>query len=79
MYKQLLKTHREFKIEPVKWFEVIDACKQRFGDTEYLEDYHTRAWVTGGYDLYIRFDLLDDSFVTYLGLVCKIKNEQPST
>jgi hypothetical protein len=73
MNTALERTHRKFGIEPVKWFDVIRACKSNFGDTNFLDQYHTRPWITDGYTLFIRQDLLDDSFITYLGLVCKIK------
>lgn len=76
MNKELSRTHQGFDIDPAKWFGVIDDCKARFGDNDYLQAYHTRSWITNGYTLFIRTDLLDDSFVTYLGLVCKIKTEQ---
>lgn len=79
MNKELKRTHQSFDIEPVKWFSVIDACKANFGDNDHLQAYHLRPWITNGYTLFVRFDLLDDKFITYLGLVCKIKNEQPST
>ncbi len=76
MNTELERTHRKFEIEPVKWREVIQVCKSAFGDTDFMQQYHLRPWITAGYALFIRQDLLDDSFVTYLGLVCKIKQSQ---
>lgn len=73
MNDELKRTHRGFKIDPYKWHEVVASCKGRFGDTDYLEQYHTRDWITDGYTLFIRNDLLDNNFITYLGLVCKLE------
>ena len=76
MNKELNRTHQSFDIEPAKWFGVIDECRVRFGDNDPYQQYHTRPWITNGYTLFVRFDLLDDKFITYLGLVCKIKAEK---
>lgn len=76
MTKELERTHQSFDIEPAKWVDVIAACKANFGDNNIYQQYHSRPWITNGYSLFIRFDLLDNRFITYLGLVCKIKNQQ---
>ena len=76
MKKELASTHQGFAIKPGFWFDVIAACKEHFGYNNYLQQYHLRPWITSSYTLYIRNDLLDDKFITYLGLVCKSPNEQ---
>ena len=76
MNKVLLKTHQSFDIAPNKWLDVISACKANFGDTNHLQAYHLRPWITNGYTLFVRNDLLDDKFITYLGLVCGVQREQ---
>jgi hypothetical protein len=76
MKKALQRTHREFDIDPDFWREVIASCKSHYGFADYMKEYHLRPWVTDAYTLFIRNDLLDDSFVTYIGLVCKIKQPQ---
>lgn len=73
MNTELERTHRGFNIEPMEWYKVVHSCKDRFGDTDHMQHYHLRPWITNGYTLFVRNDLLDDSFITYLGLVCKIK------
>lgn len=73
MNTELERTHRGFDIDPYKWSEVIAACKANFGDTDFMQQPHLRPWITATYTLFVRNDLLDDSFITYLGLVCKIK------
>ena len=76
MNKELKQTHQSFNIDPNKWFAVIDACKSNFGDNNPYQPYNQRPWITNGYNLHVRNDLLDDKFITYLGLVCTIKVEQ---
>lgn len=73
MSNKLEQTHRRFKIDPFKWQEVVASCKKNFGDTDHMQQYHLRPWITNEYALHIRNDLLDDTFVTYLGLVCDLK------
>jgi len=73
MSNKLEHTHRRFRIDPFKWIDVIGACKNNFGDTDHMQQYHLRPWITNGYALLIRNDLLDDNFVTYLGLVCDLR------
>lgn len=75
MNKALDSTHQGFDIDRNKWFGVIDECKANFGDNNPYEQYHLRAWITNGYTLFVRKDLLNDKFITYLGLVCEIRNE----
>lgn len=76
MKKALARTHQCFNIAPGKWYDVLAECKSHFGYHNHLQEYHLRAWVTSGHTLFVRNDLLDDQFITYLGLVCKIQNEQ---
>lgn len=73
MNKSLQRTHQGFDISPFKWSDVIAACKLNFGDNNPYQSYHLRPWITSGYTLHVRNDLLDDKFITYLGLVCEIK------
>lgn len=76
MKKALSRTHQGFDIDPIKWYDVLAECKDHFGYHNYLQEYHLRPWVTSSYTLFVRNDLLDDQFITFLGLVCKIRNEQ---
>lgn len=76
MKKALERTHQSFDIEPANWHIVLDECKAHFGYHNYLQQYHLRSWVASSYTLFVRNDLLDDQFTTYLGLLCKIKAKE---
>lgn len=63
-------THRRFSIDPYKWYVVVDNCKAHFKDTDCMQPFTLRPWVTNtSHELFIRNDLATDSFVTYLGLI----------
>jgi len=71
MNSSLTRTHTAFAIEPSRWFGTINEVRTKLGESDHLQAYHLRPWITSSYTLYIRNDLLDNSFTTYLGLLSK--------
>lgn len=73
MNKELARSHIGFDIVPARWFNTIAAVRDKLGENNIMQQYHLRNWITNGYTLYIRKDLADNSFVSYLGLISKFE------
>lgn len=73
MKNDLSRTHTKFEVESDYWQTTIKTVRAKLGESSHLQAYHVRPWITDGYYLHVRNDLLDDSFITYLGLIAKFK------
>ena len=65
--------HKRFqlKLHDGNMWEIIKLLREHLGDNDPLLPKTERKWFTSGYDVWIRFDCLDESVVSWLLLQIK--------
>jgi len=63
-------THKRFqlKLHDGNMWEIVKLLRQHLGDNDPLMPRAKRRWFTSGYDVWIRFDCLDESVVSWFVL-----------
>ena len=66
-------THKRFqlKLHDGNMWEIIKLLREHLGDNDPLMTKTERKWFTSGHDVWIRFDCLDESVVSWLLLQIK--------